>query len=135
MTPDMNASELLSHIRHDLGDITDYIARVEQEKLARAKDPPGMLSHLGDYNYATYTEICHRNGVSPDFKIESTTVEEFKSALDGYRSDDPPDSIQFPGFVSGQSGTPVFSRLLQNSPLFPFIRVMGERGHVQKKIL
>jgi len=116
MIPDMNASELLSRIRRDLGDIPDYIARVEQEKQVRGKDPSRMLSILGDYNYSTYTEICHRNGVSPDFKIESTTVEEFETALDWYFDTYAPGKIDLKRYVSNIS---LYLTFIAKRPLHP----------------
>jgi len=77
----MNASELLYRIRHDLGDIPEYIARIEQEQRAGSS---GILSLLGDYNYAVYTEICSRETISLDFEIDSTPVEKFENALNRY---------------------------------------------------
>ncbi len=80
----MNASGLLSRIRSDLGNLSEYIARIERERQAGGKDPSRVPSILGDYNYATYTEICHRYEVSPDFRIDPTTVEELENTLDKY---------------------------------------------------
>lgn len=81
---ELYASDLLSRIRRDLEGLSDYTSRIEQERQARAEDPPGMLTRLGDYNYATYTEICHRDGVSPDFKIDSAIVQSFECTLNQY---------------------------------------------------
>jgi hypothetical protein len=112
----MNASELLSRIKGELGNLTEYIARIERELQAGGKDPAGIISLLGDFNYTIYTEICHRDGVSPDFKLDPTTVEEFESALDGYFDTYAPGKTDLKRYVSNIS---LYLTFIAKRPLHP----------------
>lgn len=112
----MNASGLLSRIRHDLGNLPEYIARIEREQQAGGKDPSGVLSLLGDYNYATYTEICNLYEVSPDFKIDPTTVDEFENALDRYLDTYAPGKTDLKRYISNIS---LYLTFIAKRPLHP----------------
>ena len=113
---DMNASELLSRIHRDLSSLPEYIARIERVQQAGAKDPSRILSILGDYNYATYTEICYRYEVSPDFKIDPTTVEEFENALDVYLDTYAPGKTDLKCYVTNIS---LYLTFIAKRPLHP----------------
>jgi uncharacterized protein (UPF0305 family) len=112
----MNASGLLNRIRGDLGNLSEYIAWIERVRQAGGKDPSGIISLLGDYNYTTYTEICHRDGVSPDFKLDPATVEEFENAMDVYLTTYAPGKADLKCYVSNIS---LYLTFIAKRPLHP----------------
>jgi len=112
----MNASGLLSRICRDLRNLPEYIARIERERQAVGKDPSGVLSLLGNYNYATYSEICGRERISPDFEIDPTIVEEFENALDVYLDTYAPGKTDLKRYVSNIS---LYLTFIVKRPLHP----------------
>lgn len=112
----MYASELLSRIRRNLDTIPDYLARIERERLAKKEDPPGVLTLLGDYNYATYTEIRDRDFVKPNFPLDPGAVRECEEALDRYLDRYAPDNSDLKRYVTAISLYLVF---IARMPLHP----------------
>jgi uncharacterized protein (UPF0305 family) len=112
----MNASGLLFRIRRDLRNLPEYIARIERERQAAEKDHSGVLALLGNYNYDTYTEICHHYEVAPDFRIDLSTVEEFENALNVYLDTYAPGKTDLKRYVSDIS---LYLTFIAKRPLHP----------------
>ncbi|HVP96266.1 DUF2115 family protein [Methanoregula sp.] len=112
----MYASELLSRIRCDLDTIPEYIARIERERQAVREDPPGTFTLLGDYNYATYTEIRGRCAVDPDFAIDPGAVKECEDVLDRYLERYAPGNENLKHYVTALS---LYLAFIEQRPLHP----------------
>jgi uncharacterized protein (UPF0305 family) len=114
--PDMKASELFSQIRGDLIEVSGYIAQIEEARRTRARDPPGTLTYLGDYNYATCTEILSRDVITPDFRIDRGSVEKFELALDRYLDTYAPGNKELKRYASSVS---LYLTFIAKKPLHP----------------
>jgi len=112
----MKASELFFRICRDLEELSEYISRIEEERLIRAGDPPGALAYLGDYNYTTLVEIRNRDGISPDFEIDSAIVDEFQHALDRYLDTYAPGAADLKCYVLNIS---LYLTFIAKKPLHP----------------
>lgn len=112
----MKASELFLRIRRDLEDLSAYTSRIEEERLIRAGDSPGVLTYLGDYNYATFVEIRNRDEISPDFEIDCVIVEEFRHVLDRYLDTYAPEAADLKRYVSNIS---LYLTFIAKRPLHP----------------
>jgi uncharacterized protein (UPF0305 family) len=80
----MNASDLLTRIRHDMDDVSGYIAEIERARRSSDGGSAATLRYLGDYNYTAYREILELDGITPDFEIDPLSVEEFERTLNRY---------------------------------------------------
>jgi hypothetical protein len=112
----MYASELLTRIRCDLDTIPKYISRIERERQEKRGDPSDVLTHLGDYNYATYVETCHRDSIEPDFPLDPGTVKECEDALGRYLDQNAPGNRDLKKYVTAISLYLVF---IARRPLHP----------------
>lgn len=112
----MYASKLLSRIRRDLDTIPEYIARIERERQEKREGPRGRHSLLGDYNYATYTEICHRDSIEPDLSIDPGAVKECEDALGRYLDRNAPGNRDLKRYVTAISLYLIF---IARRPLHP----------------
>ncbi|MFA5236549.1 MAG: DUF2115 family protein [Methanoregula sp.] len=112
----MYASDLLTRIRCDLDTIPGYIARIERENRGKREDPPSAISHLGDYNYATYTEIRSRDPVEPDFPVDPGAVKECEEALGWYLERYAPGNSELKIYVTALSLYLIF---IARRPLHP----------------
>ncbi|MGB8220518.1 MAG: DUF2115 family protein [Methanoregula sp.] len=116
MSVGMYASGLLIRIRRDLDTLSGYIARIEQERLVKREDPSGIPAYLGEYNYATYTEIRNRASVEPDFPLDSRIVKECEEALDRYLETYAPGQPDLKRYVTALSLYLIF---IAHRPLHP----------------
>jgi len=112
----MYASDLLARISRDLDTIPDYIARIERARQEKKEGSAGVLSHLGDYNYATYTEIRSQNFVEPDFSIDPKRVKECELALARYLDRHAPGNRELKIYVTAIS---LYLAFLARRPLHP----------------
>jgi len=112
----MKASELLFCIRRDLEGLSEYILQIERERLIHAGDPPGVITYLGNYNYATLIEIRNRNEVFPDFEIDSAIVDEFGHVLDRYLDIYAPGAADLKRYISDIS---LYLTFIAKRPLHP----------------
>jgi uncharacterized protein (UPF0305 family) len=112
----MYASGLLSRIRCDLDTIPEYLARIERERQEKREDPRGMLSLIGDYNYATYTEIRRRDSPEPDFPVDPGAVKECEDALGRYLDRNAPGNNDLKRYVTAISLYLIF---IARRPLHP----------------
>ena len=123
MSAGMYASDLLSRIHRDLDGIPEYTARIGQERQEDRKTSPGVLSCLGDYNYATYTGIRGQNTVEPDFPVDPGRVEECEEALARYLDRHAPGNRELKTYVTAISLYLVF---IAQRPLHPPGTAYGE---------
>jgi len=112
----MNALELFTRIRHELDEISGYIAECEKARRSCDQKSPGMPGYLEDYNYATCHELLNLDTIRPDFEIDSLIVEEFEHTLDLYLDTHAPGKKDLKRYITSLS---LYLTFIAKRPLHP----------------